>query len=101
MGAAVSGRDDLLRILVDRPDWMERAACRGRSLTDVFFPDRPGPSPRHALSICEGCVVVSECLGYSVLKGERSGVWGGMTPSQRRRVRRAVVESINEGSYQT
>jgi len=40
-------------------------------------------------------------LGYSVLKGERSGVWGGMTPSQRRRVRRAVVESINEGSYQT
>jgi len=99
VGAAVSGRDELLRILVDRPAWMERAACRGRSLTDVFFPDRPGPSPRHALEICEGCVVISECLGYSVLKGERSGVWGGMTPTQRRRVRRAVIESINEGSY--
>jgi len=89
---------DLLRVLVDRPEWMERAACKG--MTDLFYPDGPGPAPNEARLICEGgCPVVRECLGYSCVTRELYGVWGGMAPRQRRRVRTVVLESIQEGSY--
>ena len=88
---------DLLRVLVDRPAWMERAACKG--LTDLFYPAGPGPAPSEARLICEGCPVVRECLGCAVATRELYGVWGGMAPRQRRRVRAVVSESIEAGSY--
>ena len=87
---------DLLRVLVDRPAWMERAACKG--LTDLFYPDGPGPAPSEARLICEGCPVVRECLGCAVATRELYGVWGGMAPRPRRRVRAVVSESIEAGS---
>jgi WhiB family redox-sensing transcriptional regulator len=88
---------DLLRVLVDRPAWMERAACKG--MTDLFYPDGPGPAPNEARLICEGCQVIRHCLGAAVAGRELFGVWGGMAPRQRRRVRQVVLESIEEGSY--
>ena len=88
---------DLLRVLVDRPAWMERAACKG--LTDLFYPDGPGPAPNEARLICEGCPVIRHCLGAACAGRELFGVWGGQSPRQRRHVRRAVLESIEEGSY--
>ena len=88
---------ELLRILVDRPEWMRRAACSG--MTHLFFPEGAGPPPTEARLICEGCAVTRECLGHAILAGENWGVWGGMGPRQRRRVRAVVSESIEEGSY--
>jgi WhiB family redox-sensing transcriptional regulator len=88
---------ELLRILVDRPEWMRRAACAG--MTHLFFPEGSGPPPNEARLICEGCAVTRECLGHAILAGENWGVWGGMGPRQRRRVRAVVSESIKEGRY--
>ena len=88
---------ELHRVLVDRPAWMERAA--GKGLTDLFYPDGPGPAPSEARLICEGCPVVRECLGCAVATRELYGVWGGRAPRQRRRGRQVVLESIEEGSY--
>ena len=88
---------ELLRILVDRPEWMRRAACSG--MTHLFFPEGAGPPPNEARLICEGCAVTRECLGHAILAGENWGVWGGMGPRQRRRVRAVVSESIKAGSY--
>ena len=88
---------ELLRILVDRPEWMRRAACSG--MTHLFFPEGAGPPPTEARLICEGCPVARECLGYAVVSGENWGVWGGMGPRQRRRVRAVVSKSIKAGSY--
>ena len=89
--------EELLRILVDRPEWMRRAACSG--MTHAFFPEGSGPPPTEARLICEGCAVTRECLGHAILAGENWGVWGGMGPKQRRRVRALVSELIQEGSY--
>ena len=88
---------ELLRILVERPEWMDRAACSGT--THLFFPEGSGPPPNEARLICEGCAVTRECLGHAILAGENWGVWGGMGPKQRRRVRAVVSESIEAGSY--
>ena len=88
---------ELLRVLVDRPEWMQRAACSG--MTHAFFPEGSGPPPNEARLICEGCAVTRECLGHAILAGENWGVWGGMGPKQRRRVRAVVSESIEAGSY--
>ncbi len=88
---------ELLRVLVDRPEWMDRAACSGT--THLFFPEGSGPPPSEARLICEGCAVARECLGYAVVNRENWGVWGGMGPKQRRRVRALVSELIQEGRY--
>ncbi len=36
-----------------------------------------------ALRLCEGCMVVTECLDYALTTNQEFGVWGGMTPTQR------------------
>lgn len=73
--------------------WTERAACRGHE-TDLWFSgDRPGKNgltPRaseraRAQEICGSCPVREECLADAVARGERFGVWGGLTPRQRER----------------
>lgn len=64
--------------------------CRG--MTDVFFP--PNVRSRKlqkeldqaAKDVCAVCPQIEECLEYA-LKHEDFGVWGGMTETERRKVR--------------
>jgi len=88
---------ELLRVLVDRPLWMERAACAG--MTDLFYVEVSGPPPKSASLVCELCEVTRECLGHAIARNERFGVWGGMAPRQRRRVRAAILVLIKKGTY--
>jgi hypothetical protein len=60
--------------LVERPEWMDRAACRGRG-TDAFFPSRRGRT-RAAKAMCAGCEVRAECLAYALDDLSTDGVWG-------------------------
>lgn len=39
-------------------------------------------------TICEGCPVIVPCLDYAISNRIVFGVWGGMSPAERRRVRR-------------
>lgn len=64
-------------------DWLDSAACRnyGRKF---FSDDRH--SQRIAIMLCRACPVVAECLSVAMDNREPSGVWGGLTPLERRRL---------------
>ncbi|MEV4562451.1 WhiB family transcriptional regulator [Nonomuraea sp. NPDC049419] len=67
--------------------WLRRGACR-TSDPDLFFPLAPTPPQEaRAKAICAGCQVVEECRAYALDAGESEGIWGGLTPEERRRTR--------------
>lgn len=73
-------------------DWRERAACRGLN-SDLFFPiGTGGPALaqiERAKAICRTCPVIAECLAAALAHGEDDGIWGGLTPDERRRLRQS------------
>lgn len=67
--------------------WMAEANCLGMGV-DLFFPERGGCAPgetANAKDVCRGCVVRAECLEAGM--DEKFGMWGGLTPRERRRLR--------------
>jgi len=86
----VDDYDDLLTIekfLSDyrEREWIKEAACRGMD-TDLFFPERgDSEAVNKAKEICSKCSVSKECLEYGY--SERFGLWGGLSPMPRRRLR--------------
>lgn len=66
--------------------WQDRANCLGVD-PDLFFPER-GASTREAKEVCRGCAVRVDCLEWAMAKGERFGIWGGLSERERRRLRR-------------
>lgn len=73
--------------LLAASSFMDLGACQGLD-PDIFFPDR-GESLKPAKTVCEECIVSTECLEYALASGERFGVWGGTSERERRRIRRA------------
>ena len=69
--------------LPTRPDWHDRAACKGKP-AELFFPEQ-GCSPAPARAICNRCEVRSECRAASV--DELHGIWASTTPRQRQQTR--------------
>ncbi|MFH8735919.1 WhiB family transcriptional regulator [Streptomyces sp. NPDC017964] len=71
--------------------WRERAACL-RVDPDLFFPiGHSGPALTQideAKAVCGSCPVLEQCLGWAVSVGQVEGIWGGMTESERRAIRR-------------
>lgn len=74
-------------------EWHEQAKCAGLDVT-IFYPEVIGG--RHAekraleaKAICSGCPVQAECLAYGM--SDRFGVFGGLTPEERREVRLGLV----------
>ena len=67
-----SGRDlrDLAH-LIDRPEWFQRAACRGMG-TGSFFPVRGGTAEA-ARAVCDTCVVRADCLSYAMSEADTVG----------------------------
>ena len=84
-------------------DWMQRAACKGLD-PDLFFPERGENSKVDAAkAVCAQCSVTAECLDYAVtvkhdgITGERAGVWGGKTYTERRQMSRDLLRSRRVG----
>jgi len=70
--------------------WRQEAACHHVD-TGVFFPlsdDEAGP----ARAVCATCPVRKECLEFALATRQGDGVWGGLTESERRRLRRRRQE---------
>ena len=70
--------------------WRREAACRDLD-TDVFFPltdEEAGP----AKAVCATCPVREECLEFALATRQNDGVWGGLTETERRRLRRRGQE---------
>jgi WhiB family redox-sensing transcriptional regulator len=67
-------------------EWMDDALC---ATTDPeAFNLATGGSSARAKSICAMCDVRAECLEYALTNGLGSGVYGGLLPVDRRRLKR-------------
>ena len=76
---------ELMSGMEDR-GWQARANCMGVD-PDLFFPER-GASTREAKEVCRGCVVREDCLEFALATNQESGVWGGTTEDERRKLRK-------------
>lgn len=70
--------------------WMERAAC-AETDPDLFFPELDSMWRLDAArKVCANCDVVEACLAYALKNRFEEGVWGGLSPNQRRLLMRKV-----------
>ncbi|MEU1736499.1 WhiB family transcriptional regulator [Streptosporangium sp. NPDC020145] len=81
---------------IDTPrveNWRDRADCQSVD-PEIFFPSTDtrggeGAETRAyaaARQVCARCPVWPECRAYALDRDERYGMWGGLTPGQRRRL---------------
>jgi WhiB family redox-sensing transcriptional regulator len=79
---------------LERDDWRDRASCRDTN-PDLFFPvGTTGPAIEQiesAKAVCRECQVQSACLEFALMTNQDSGVWGGTSEEERRKLRRAWV----------
>lgn len=67
-------------------DWMAQAACVGHPI-ELWFADEGFSSYREARAICATCPVRLPCLDWAVTTQNNHGLWGGLNPTERRRIR--------------
>ena len=75
------GEDDL--------HWQDQALC-AQVDPEIFFVEKGG-SVRPAKRVCMACEVREACLEYALERDERSGVWGGMSERERRRLKQVAA----------
>jgi WhiB family transcriptional regulator, redox-sensing transcriptional regulator len=77
-------------------DWFERAACRGDEASAFYPPLRPESKAERAAreqvakTICQACLVRTQCLDHAMRNDERYGIWGGLTDIERRHLPRSA-----------
>jgi WhiB family redox-sensing transcriptional regulator len=75
------------RLIDNEQDWKDDAACTGMDY-DTFFPAVGyNQHDLHARTICDKCPVKLPCLMFAVNNRIGYGIWGGLTPIQRKRIR--------------
>lgn len=71
-------------------------------LPEVYFPeDIPDPIVRReaitvARQLCAECPVVAKCLEYALTTSQAFGIWGGLTPSERHRLRAQTRRQLGQ-----
>ena len=78
--------------VVNSPSFPE-AACAGIENPDLFFPESKEELARVLPLLrktCDSCIHQAECLQYALNEGIKQGIWGGMTPAERERIRPRV-----------
>lgn len=72
-------------------DWRYHAACRDED-PELFFPiGSSGPALtqiEEARQVCRRCPVATACLEWALDSDQDSGVWGGTSEEERRKLRR-------------
>jgi WhiB family redox-sensing transcriptional regulator len=71
--------------LTDTEGWRDRALC-AETWPDAFFPEK-GESATPAKRVCRACPVQAQCLEFALGNDERTGVWGGLSERERRRLK--------------
>lgn len=77
-------------LLAERAAWQAQARCRGID-PEVFFDPELWPQARR---VCRQCPVRADCLTHAIAAQECRGIWGGLTPAERRRHRTDGQRSI-------
>lgn len=63
-------------------NWIDQAECA--PITAELFYVAPGGNTEPAKLICGRCPVARECLEHALTHGEIHGIWGGLSPRERR-----------------
>lgn len=74
--------------LTSKP-WTEQAACVGED-PEIFFSDQGAPS-HEAKRICARCPARATCHQAALDEDEEFGIWAGLGPTERRRIKRATA----------
>lgn len=86
---------------LENDDWRDLSACRDTS-PDLFFPvGTTGPAIEQiaqAKAVCAQCEVQGPCLEFALVTNQDSGVWGGTSEEERRKLRRAWVARQRQAS---
>ncbi len=77
-------------------DWRHNAVCREED-PELFFPvGETGPAVmqiEEAKAVCRRCPVKEACLQWALESGQHEGVWGGLSESERRAMKRRTARS--------
>lgn len=76
--------------------WRDAAACVELGTAMFFEEGESGllskqPAQPTISRICESCAVRKECLEFALANNEKYGIWGGLTPYQRKLLRRRKI----------
>ena len=92
------------------PEWEKRAKCQGSEEPEKFFPERNRDLYRftaaQAKAVCLGrdgrpaCPVQEECLADALERGERFGIWGGLSHRERNALVRKRVREAAEAEHE-
>jgi WhiB family redox-sensing transcriptional regulator len=58
---------------------------------DMFFPEpcsQAAPQYKEMRKVCIRCEVNEECAEYAIQANEQEGMWGGLSPNERKEIRR-------------
>jgi len=78
----------------DADDWRDRASCRSVD-PDLFFPVGTTGGAlvqiENAKAVCRACDALDACLEFALQTNQESGVWGGTSEEERRKLRKQWV----------
>jgi WhiB family transcriptional regulator, redox-sensing transcriptional regulator len=85
----------------DVGDWRDNAACRDTD-PELFFPiGTTGPAVEQIESaklVCFQCDAQSHCLEFALATNQESGIWGGTSEEERRKLRKAWLAKQRRAS---
>jgi WhiB family transcriptional regulator, redox-sensing transcriptional regulator len=80
-----------LSLAAENDGWRLQAACRDTD-PDLFFPvGTTGPALDQiatARAVCDACPVQEPCLEFALMTNQDSGIWGGTSEDERRKLRK-------------
>ena len=82
-------------------NWRRHAACRDTA-PELFFPVGTTGNALvqidNAKAVCHGCDAQAECLEFALATNQDSGIWGGTSEEERRKLRRIWVARQKAGA---
>jgi WhiB family redox-sensing transcriptional regulator len=90
-----------ITLTVDDDNWRDYASCRDTN-PDLFFPvGTTGPAIEQiaaAKAVCAECEAQKPCLEYALSTNQDSGIWGGTSEEERRKLRRQWLAARRRAS---
>ena len=81
--------------------WRPQALCRDTD-PELFFPIGTTGAAlvqiEQARAVCRQCPVQADCLDFALKTNQDSGIWGGTSEEERRKLRRAWVARQHRAS---
>ena len=90
-----------LSLSVDNDNWRQYSACRDTD-PDLFFPiGTTGVALEQiesAKAVCRMCEAQPQCLEFALTTNQDSGIWGGTSEEERRKLRRQWMAAKRRAS---